>query len=130
MIKRLNHPPKHFEKEIKVLNSIGIDSWKRLKDLTDINLYKLVSRYNCSVNNLKKLRGVASLICELNIPQEEAALLIHSGIGSCSALAKYTPHELVNRAGRLERKLMTGRDPLINLRKASQLIDKAKSRQI
>ena len=79
-----------------------------------------------SVKNLKRLKCIAYFICTLNIEVKEAALLMHSGLISNEAISRLSPQELVQKTGRFERFLKTGRIPLIDLKKAYFLIEKAK----
>ena len=51
---------------------------------------------------------------------------MRSGLISNKALSRLTPQELVQKSGRFERTLRTGRIPLIDLSKAHFLIEKAK----
>ena len=122
--------PKHFRVEEKALKKMGIINWEKLIELKDIEITKLANTEKCSMVNLKKLRGIAKLICQLSIPMEKAALLIYAGIPTSTALAKYSPQEVISRTNRFERTLSTGRDPLLNLKEASRLISIARTRQI
>ncbi len=99
-------------------------------ELKDAEIYEIIENSCATVRNLKRLRCIAMLIYKLDLSQGEAALLIHSGIASIKALANLSPQELLHKTGRLERILSTGRKPLVDLNKANQLINKAKSRQI
>ncbi len=76
------------------------------------------------------MRGIAVLITELKLPPSEAALLIHAGLSTPKAIASATPQEIVQKTGRLERQLRTGRDPIVDLVKANYWIRLAKNRQI
>ena len=69
---------------------------------------------------------IAYFICSLNIEPNEAALLMHSGLTSNKAISRLSPHELLQKTGRFERILQTGRVPIIDLNKAHVLIEKAK----
>ena len=80
-----------------------------------------------SVRNLKRLKCIAYFICTLDIQLNEAALLMHSGLISNKAISRLTPQELVQKTGRFERTLRTGRIPIIDLKKAHFLIEKAKN---
>ena len=51
---------------------------------------------------------------------------MHSGLISNKAISRLTPEELVQKTGRFERTLRTGRIPIIDLKKAHFLIEKAK----
>ena len=65
-------------------------------------------------------------ICNLNIELNEASLLMHSGLISNKAISRLSPQELVQKTSRFERILQTGRIPIIDLKKANFLIEKAK----
>ena len=121
--------PNFFKEEEKALLSRGIHSWISLMNLKDKEIFEIVNCGLSTSRNLKRLRCIAMFVCELKIPQEEAALLMHSGIPSIKALAVLTPHDLIGKIGRLERLLSTQRESVINLKKASNLIQKAKDRQ-
>ena len=118
--------PKTFHHEGKILLSNNINSWECLVSLTDNKINELIHRNLGSVRNLKRLRCIAYFICNLDIEFIEAALLMHSGMISSAAISRLTPQELIQRTGRFERFLNTGRIPLIDLKKAHLLIEKAK----
>ena len=123
---KINKLSKNFHEEEKELISAGITTWERLKSLTNKQISLLTRQGRSSTMNLNRLRGIAKLVCELNIPQEEAAILIHSGITSAESLAKYSPQDLVIITGRLERKISYALEQRYDLTKASLLIKKAK----
>ena len=118
--------PKSFYQEEKILISNNIKTWDCLLSITDEEINKMIYGSLGSVRNFKRLKCIAYFICTLNIELNEAALLIHSGLISNKAIARLSPQELVNKTGRFERFLQTGRDPLIDLEKAHVLIEKAK----
>ncbi len=122
--------PSHFRPEEKVLNSIGIYTWEELKCLTDKELNQITVRKTCSNHNLNKLRGIAVLICELNISLQDAAILLYIGISSLKTLTKYTPVEILRKIGRLERNLGAADLNAFNYQKIHDLILFAKSKQI
>ena len=122
--------PKNFNEEKKILLSLGINSWTNLKDITNNNIFAITRNSLANERNLKRLRCIAMFICELDVSQQEAAILMHSGISSIKALASLTPQELFTKTGRLERLLNTGRKPALDLKKANFLIQAAKNRQI
>ena len=130
MTKIIGSLPIHFSLEKKKLSLKGIETWDALQRLTDFEIHKLVREEKCKEINLKKLRGIAILIYELSITQEEAALLIHSGVSSSIALSQYSPQRLIHVTGRFERQLNLNREPLFDLKKANLLIALAKKRQI
>jgi len=123
----LGELPKNFIDEKKELLQAGITSWERVKQLTDEELLDFVQRGRATTRNLNRLRGMATLICEFDIPNELASLLLHSGLASKKAIASCTPHEIIKKAGSLERLLNTGRKPLIDLIKAKALVQQAKA---
>tara|TARA_B100000579_G_C22432586_1_gene666029 strand:- start:284 stop:682 length:399 start_codon:yes stop_codon:yes gene_type:complete len=122
----LNSIPKSFYHEKKILLSNNIISWNSLKSITDEEINKMIYGTLGSVRNLKRLKCIAYFICTLNIEINEAALLMHSGLISNKAISRLSPQELVQKTGRFERFLQTGRNPIIDLHKASVLIEKAK----
>ena len=123
--KKLENLPKHLREEIKQLQGRGINDWLSLKALKDKELFALGRKSLATTRNLKLLRGMATLICQINVSESEAALLLHAGISSIEALTSLTPSELVNKVGRLERQLNTGRKPYVDLRVAKSWIQSA-----
>ena len=122
----LENIPKSFYQEKKILLSNNIRTWDSLLSITDKEIHKMVFGSLGSVRNLKRLKCIAYLICTLKIELNEAALLMHSGLISNKAISRLSPQELVQKTGRFERILQTGRVPLIDLKKAHALIEKAK----
>ena len=118
--------PKSFYQEEKILLSNNINTWETLLAITDEEINKMIYGSLGSVRNIKRLKCIAYFICSLNIEINEAALLMHSGLISNKAISRLTPQELVQKTGRFERNLKTGRIPLIDLKKAHFLIEKAK----
>ena len=118
--------PKSFYQEEKILISNNIKTWDSLLAITDEEINKMIYGSLGSVRNMKRLKCIAYFICSLNIEIKEAALLMHSGLVSNKAISRLTPQELVQKTGRFERILKTGRIPLIDLKKAKFLIEKAK----
>ena len=122
----LKNIPKSFYQEEKILISNNIKTWDSLSSITDKEINKMIYGSLGSVRNLKKLKYIAYFICTLNIELHEAALLMNSGFISNKAISRLSPQELVQKTGRFERILNTGRIPLIDLKKAHVLIEKAK----
>ena len=122
----LKNIPKSFYQEEKILLSYDIKTWDTLSSITDEEINNMINGSLGSVRNLKRLKCIAYFICTLNIELNEAALLIHSGLISNKAISRLSPQELVNKTGRFERTLRTGRIPIIDLKKAHFLIEKAK----
>lgn len=121
-----DHPiqslPQSFRDESIALQQAGIHCWENLRDLSDQRLSSLVRVGRCSARNLHRLRGMARLVCDLDLPAQDAALLMHAGIASREALAGCTPERLVRQTGRLERTLGTGRPAVVDLRVAQRWI--------
>jgi len=122
----LKNVPKSFYQEEKILSLNNIKTWDSLLSITDDEINKMIYGTLGSVRNLKRLKCIAYFICTLNIEVKEAALLMHSGLISNKAISRLSPQELVQKTGRFERFLKTGRIPLIDLKKAYVLIEKAK----
>ena len=118
--------PKTFYQEEKLLLSKNIKTWDSLLSISDEEINHLINGSLGSVRNIKKLKCIAYFICTLDIQLNEAALLMHSGLISNKAISRLTPQELVQKTGRFERILRTGRFPIIDLKKANFLIEKAK----
>ena len=122
----LKNIPKSFYQEEKILLSNNIETWDSLLSITDEEINKMIYGSLGSVRNFKRLKCIAYFICTLNIELNEAALLMHSGLTSNKAISRLSPHELLQKTGRFERILQTGRVPIIDLNKAHVLIEKAK----
>tara|TARA_Y100001968_G_scaffold38372_1_gene29303 strand:- start:524 stop:922 length:399 start_codon:yes stop_codon:yes gene_type:complete len=122
----LKNLPKSFYQEEKILLSNNIKTWDSLLSITDKEINKLIYGSLGSVRNIKRLKCIAYFICTLDIEINIAALLMHSGLISNKAISRLSPQELVEKTGRLERFLQSGRIPLIDLNKANFLIEKAK----
>ena len=118
--------PKSFYQEKKILLYNNINNWESLLSITDEQINKMIYGSLGSVRNIKRLRCIAYFICTLNIELNEASLLMHSGLISNKAISRLSPQELVQKTGRFERFLQSGRVPLIDLKKAHFLIEKAK----
>ena len=122
----MNDLPQSFRHEQADLAAAGIDTWPDLRDLSDLQLSRLVRTGRSSARNLHRLRGMAVLVCDLELAPQDAALLMHAGIASASALAKCTPERLVRQTGRLERSLGSGRRAVVDLRVAQNWIRRAR----
>ena len=118
--------PQSFRREQQELDRAGIQRWSTIRSLTDLELSQLARSGHASARNLKRLRGMAELICVLNLPPQDAALLMHAGIATPAALAACSPERLVRQTGRLERSLGTRRPAVVDLRIASDWIQRAR----
>jgi hypothetical protein len=121
--------PQGFRDEQSDLKQAGVTKWGELRELTDQNLSRLVATGRSTARNLKRLRGIAELVCSLELAPADAALLMHAGFATVAAIATSSPQEIMNRTGRLERQLGSGRAPVVNLAIAKQWIMNAKARQ-
>ena len=118
--------PQSFRREKQELDRAGINRWSTICALTDLELSQLARSGQASARNLKRLRGMADLVCRLDLPPQDAALLMHAGIATPSALAACSPERLVRQTGRLERSLGTRRPAVVDLRVASDWIQRAR----
>ncbi len=121
--------PQGFRDEERDLKQAGINNWGQLRDLTDQNLSRLVATGRSTARNLKRLRGIAELVCCLDLAPADAALLMHAGFATIAAIANSSPQDMTNRTGRLERQLGSGRPPVVDLAIAKQWILLARARQ-
>ena len=74
--------PQSFRREQQELDRAGIKRWSSIRDLTDLQLSQLARSGQASARNLKRLRGMADLVCRLDLPPQDAALLMHAGIAT------------------------------------------------
>ena len=118
--------PQSFRNERSELLKAGIDSWTSIRNLEDQELSRLARSGRASVRNLYRLRGIAVLVCDMDLAPQDAALLMHAGIATTQALAGCTPERLVRQTGRLERNLGTGRPAVIDQRTAGRWIRRAR----
>ena len=102
--------PSHFAKEQAVLIEAGVQSWPAIAALSDRDLDQLSRRGGALERQLRKLRGQAQLVVELDLEPYQAALLLYAGIASRQGLAAASPQQLLTQLGRLERSL-TGMAP-------------------
>ena len=121
--------PQGFRDEERDLKQAGINNWGQLRDLTDLKLSRLVATGRSTARNLKRLRGIAELVCCLDLAPADAALLMHAGFATIAAIANSSPQDMTNRTGRLERQLGSGRPPVVDLAIAKQWILLARARQ-
>jgi len=118
--------PQSFRREQKELEQAGLEQWEQLRDLSDIQLSRLCRSGQASARNLKRLRAIAAMVCDLDLAPQDAALLMHAGIATRAALAGATPERLVHQTGRLERSLGTGRPAVVDLSTARRWIARAR----
>ena len=121
-----NDLPQSFRREQQELVRAGITTWTAVQAIDELQLSRLARSGLASARNLKRLRGIATLVCTLDLPPQDAALLMHAGIASIPALASCTPERLVRQTGRLERSLGTRRQAVVDLNVARDWINRAK----
>ena len=129
-IKAFNELTASFKKEETHLRKKGINTWNEIKILTDRDVFELVGEGSGSLRNFRCLRCIAAFVCDLDIQQDEAALLMHSGIPSVKALAKSYPETIHIKVTRLENILGTNGSPKTSLKKIMQWINKAKGKNL
>ncbi len=127
-IKEFNKLAATFKKEETHLIKKGINTWNQIKALTDRDIFDLVGEGCGSTRNLKCIRCIATFICDLGLQQDEAALLMHSGIPSVKALANSYPEAIHIKVTRLETILGTSETPKTSFKKIIQWINKAKEK--
>ena len=125
----LNTLSRNFTLEKKNLHAAGITTWEGLKNLSDSEIHLLINKGQSSKRNLQRIRGIAILVFELGIEPHEAALLMHSGISSISALVNSSPQEIVLKTGRLQRQLKSDFLNSVDLVKANEWIRRARFKQ-
>ena len=125
----LHDLPQGLRDELKQLLASGIRTWGELQVLDEQQISRLAARGRASARNLRRLRGMADLACNLDLAPQDAALLMHAGLATLTAIAGSSPQELVTRTGRLERQLRSGRPPVVDLALARRWILLARERQ-
>ncbi len=125
--KVLNIHLKTFRKEHQELLKRGFTSWNSITKLTTSDINDLAKQGCGSIRNLNCLNCIATFICDLDLLQEDAALLIHSGIPSIQSLANLSPPEVFKRISRLEIILGMPRQTKTDLGKVNIWVEKAKN---
>jgi Domain of unknown function (DUF4332) len=120
--------PRPFQREQAQLQGQGINSWAELAALSDAELRQLASRGGALERQLRKLRGQAQLVHELELEPHEAALLLYAGIASCQGLAAASPQQLLTQLGRLERSLLGMAPPRVDAATVRRWIQRAQAR--
>lgn len=121
--------PQGLRDEQAQLLASGITTWGQLQGLDELQISRLASRGRASARNLRRLKGMADLACLLDLTPQDAALLMHAGLATVTAIAGSSPQELITRTGRLERQLRSGRPPVVDLALARRWILRARERQ-
>ena len=122
----LDFLPSNFRHEKLFLienNLFDLTKLSRIKD-SDLNQI-LISYPLCTLNNLKKIRAIAIFNSSIKLSPPEAYLLLHCGIGSIKSLSIVNPHQLIERIGRLERRLGTKSQNRISISLIKTWVNKA-----
>mgnify|MGYP001372597648 CR=1 FL=1 len=98
--------PTNFRHEKSFFIQNNLNDFEKLSNLSDLDINEIQRKSPlCTLNNLKKIRAIATFKKEIAISPPRAYLLLHCGIGSIKSLSLSTPHELERKIGRLERSL-------------------------
>ena len=120
--------PRQFQREQAQLQQHGVASWGQLAALSDGELRQLASRGGALERQLRKLRGQAQLVSELELEPHEAALLLYAGIASSQGLAAASPQQLLTQLGRLERSLLGMAPAMVDAATVRRWIQRAQAR--
>lgn len=119
--------PPHHQREQGLLEAAGIRGWAPLARLEDSRLRHLAAAgTGVSEQRLRMLRGQARLVLDAGRTPAEAALLLHAGVDSATALAGADPQQLLRQVGRLHRSLVGPACPSPSLTTLRQWIQRAR----
>ena len=123
----LDFLPINFRHEKSFLIETNLLDFAKLSNLTDQEIDKILREYPlCTLNNLKKIRAIATFKNKISISPYEAYLLLHCGVGSIKTLSRLTAHELKEKIGRLERNLRVKTRTNITLPVLKEWIERSK----
>ena len=126
-INNLKILPINFRHEKKYLIKNNLDSWEKLRGLTDSEINKILKLDPlCTQSRLLKIRAISIFIIDLEISSHEAYLLLHSGISSVKSLSTLNPAIIQKKIGRLKRNLNLNTGSNIDLAVLKSWILKAK----
>ena len=126
-ISDLESLPTNFRHEIEFLKNNNIHTWENIYYLNDLQISHLLQKKSlCTESRLKKIRGIASFIIELNLTPYQAYLLLHAGIGSLKTLSTLNPYSLKQTIGRLERRMGVRTESDVSQKLLKHWIKKAK----
>ncbi len=126
---QLHDLPQNLRYERDALQAAGLTTWGQVRELDEVRISRLAASGRATARNLKRVKGMADLVCALDLAPADAALLMHAGLASVAAIAGSSPQDVVNRTGRLERQLRSGRPPVVDLAVARCWIHLAQDRQ-
>ena len=126
-INNLKILPINFRHEKRYLIKNNLDSWEKLRCLTDSEINKILKLDPlCTQSRLLKIRAISIFIIDLEISSHEAYLLLHSGISSVRSLSTLNPAIIQKKIGRLKRNLNLNTESNIDLAVLKSWILKAK----
>ena len=126
---QLHDLPQNLRYERDALQAAGLTTWGQVRELDEVRISRLAASGRATARNLKRVKGMADLVCALDLAPADAALLMHAGLATVAAIAGSSPQDVVNRTGRLERQLRSGRPPVVDLTVARRWIRLAQDRQ-
>ena len=126
---QLHDLPQNLRYERDALQAAGLTTWGQVRELDEVRISRLAASGRATARNLKRVKGMADLVCALDLAPADAALLMHAGLASVAAIAGSSPQDVVNHTGRLERQLRSGRPPVVDLAVARRWIRLAQDRQ-
>ena len=126
---QLHDLPQNLRYERDALQAAGLTTWGQVRELDEVRISRLAASGRATALNLKRVKGMADLVCALDLAPADAALLMHAGLATVAAIAGSSPQDVVNRTGRLERQLRSGRPPVVDLAVARRWIRLAQDRQ-
>jgi len=102
----LDFLPTNFRHEKAFFIQNKLTNFEKISNLSDWEIHEIQRKSQlCTLNNLKKIRAIATFKKEIAISPPEGYLLLHCGIGSIKSLSLSTPYELERKIRRLERNL-------------------------
>tara|TARA_Y100000589_G_scaffold80246_1_gene74020 strand:+ start:477 stop:884 length:408 start_codon:yes stop_codon:yes gene_type:complete len=126
-INNLKILPINFRHEKKYLIKNNLDSWEKIRGLTDSEINNILKLDPlCTQSRLLKIRAISIFIIDLEISSHEAYLLLHSGISSVKSLSTLNPAIIQKKIGRLKRNLNLNTGSNIDLAVLKSWILKAK----
>ena len=126
-INNLQILPINFRHEKRYLIKNNLDSWEKLRGLTDSEINNILKLDPlCTQSRLLKIRAISIFIIDLEISSHEAYLLLHSGISSVKSLSTLNPAIIQKKIGRLKRNLNLNTGSNIDLAVLKSWILKAK----
>ena len=123
----LDFLPTSFRHEKSFFIQNNLNDFDKLSNLSDLDINEIQRKSSlCTLNNLKKIRAIATFKKEIGISPPQAYLLLHCGISSLKSLSLSTPYELERKIGRLERILRVKTETNITFALLKKWIERAK----